>query len=242
MQIKGQANNPIYVIKCLLQGFKLLNRTELRQFILLPIFINLILYSIAFVLGYFYLSSLIAQFIPNWLLWLEWIIFPLFFSGFSIAGFFTFVVIANLIASPFYPSLAAKTLNIISAQDNLIKTQTIRKTVFSEFKRILYLFSKMLPLLLLFFIPVINLFAPVLWVLFCAWGIGLEFMAYPLENQGILFTQQKDAAKTRKVGVLVFGGLIIVGLAIPFINLIIAPASVIATTIYFYGIAKNPET
>ena len=97
----------------------------------------------------------------------------------------------------------------------------------------------MLPLLLLFIIPGINLIAPFLWVLFGAWGIGLEFMAYPLENQGLLFKQQKEDAKSRRIGVLSFGGLTVLGLSIPVINLIVAPAAVIGATVYFYGLSEK---
>jgi CysZ protein len=60
-------------------------------------------------------------------------------------------------------------------------------------------------------------------------------MAYPLENQGLLFKQQKEQAKTRRLGVLSFGGLTLLGLSIPVLNLIVAPVAVIAATIYLYG-------
>jgi CysZ protein len=94
----------------------------------------------------------------------------------------------------------------------------------------------MLPILILFIIPGINLVAPFIWVLFGAWGMGLEFMAYPLEKQGVLFSQQKEIAKKRRIGVLSFGGLVLFGLSIPIFNLIVAPAAVIGATIYLYGI------
>jgi CysZ protein len=37
-------------------------------------------------LGYHYIGVLIAQFIPAWLQWLDWLIYPLFFIGFFVAG------------------------------------------------------------------------------------------------------------------------------------------------------------
>jgi CysZ protein len=93
----------------------------------------------------------------------------------------------------------------------------------------------MLPLLLISVIPGVNLIAPFLWALFGAWGMGLEFMAYPQENKGILFSEQKEQAKARRLSVLSFGGLVIAGLSIPVFNLVVAPAAVIGATIYFYG-------
>lgn len=238
MNLKDQANNPIYVINCFLQGLKLITKAELRRYLLLPIFINLMLYSFAFILGYYYLSDLIAQLIPSWLSWLEWLIYPLFFSGFLIFGFFTFTLLANLIASPFYSQLAAKTLELISEETSHIKAQAVTQVVLAEIKRLGYLMSCILLLLLLSVIPVINLIAPLLWLLFGAWGMALEFMAYPLENQGLLFSQQKEQAKTRRLGALSFGGLVVIACSIPLFNLVVAPAAVIGATIYIHGLEK----
>jgi CysZ protein len=228
-------NNPVYVVSCLVQGVKLLSRRELRPYLWAPLLINLVLYSIALLLGYFYLSDLIVQLIPGWLSWLEWLIWPIFFISFSVIGFFTFTVLANILASPFYSQLSAKTRELISGQKNTLPEQPVGQVIMSEIKRVGYLVSRMIPLLILFVIPVVNLIAPLFWALFGAWGMGLEFMAYPLENQGLLFKQQKEQAKTRRLGVLSFGGLTLLGLSIPVLNLIVAPVAVIAATIYLYG-------
>jgi CysZ protein len=101
MNLTEKSNNPVYAVDCFLQGLKLLGRTELRKYLLIPIAINLVLYSVVFALGYYYISDLIAHFIPSWLSWLEWLIWPLFFMSFSIVGFFSFTILANLIASHF---------------------------------------------------------------------------------------------------------------------------------------------
>jgi len=239
MNLKKKGNNPAYAIDCLLQGFKLIGRQELRKFLLIPILINLVLYSIAFTLGYFYISDLITTIIPGWLSWLEWIIWPLFFISFSIIGFFTFTIVANLIAAPFYSKLAAKTIDLVSGQTNSVEELPVNQVILAEIKRMVYLLSRMLPLLILFIIPVVNLIAPFLWALFGAWGMGLEYMAYPLENKGLLFSEQKEQAKARRIGVLSFGGLTVIGLSIPILNLIVAPAAVIGATVYFYGLSEE---
>lgn len=237
MSKKQKGNNPIYAVNCLLKGIKLIGHKQLRKFILIPILINLILYSIVFGFGYSYISDLIIQFIPGWLSWLEWLIWPIFFLSFSAIGFFTFTLLANLIAAPFYSQLSAKTVDIISGQTHKIENLPINQVVFSEAKRVVYLMSRMLPLLILSLIPGVNLIAPFLWLLFGAWGMGLEFMAYPMENKGLLFKEQKNVAKGRRIGVLSFGGLVVTGLTIPIFNLIVAPAAVIGATIYIYGIS-----
>ncbi|MCF6203306.1 MAG: sulfate transporter CysZ [Methylococcaceae bacterium] len=237
MSKKQKGNNPVYAVNCLLKGLKLIGHKQLRKFILIPLLINLVLYSAVFGFGYSYISDLIIQFIPDWLLWLEWLIWPIFFLSFSAIGFFTFTLLANLIAAPFYSQLSAKTVDIISGQTHTIENLPINQVIFSEAKRVLYLISGMLPLLILSLIPGINLIAPFLWLLFGAWGMGLEFMAYPMENKGLLFKEQKNIAKGRRIGVLCFGGLVVAGLAIPIFNLIVAPVAVIGATIYIHGVS-----
>jgi len=238
INFKEKSNSPVYAMGCLLQGLKLLAKAELRKYLIIPIVINFILYSIALALGYFYISDLVNEFIPSWLSWLEWFIWPLFFASFSVIGLFTFTILANLIASPFYSQLSIKTLELISGELNDIVEQKTTQVILAEITRMGYLVSRMLPLLILFVIPGINLMAPFLWALFGAWGMGLEYMAYPLENKGLLFAQQKEQAKARRLGVLSFGGLTVLGLSIPIFNLIVAPAAVIGATIYFYGITE----
>jgi CysZ protein len=234
MRLTKKGNNPIAALGYFLQGLKLLASPELRSFLIIPVLINLALYSVALVLGYYYMNDLINSFIPGWLQWLDWILWPLFFICFFIAGFFTFTVIANIIAAPFYGKLAAKTLAVITGQAAATAEQPIAKVMAAEFKRVAYLATRALPLLVLFVIPGLNVIAPFLWALFGAWGMALEYMAYPLENEGVLFSEQKQFAKEIRLGALSFGGLTMVGLTLPVLNIVVAPAAVIGATIYMY--------
>lgn len=241
IKLADKGKNPFYAVNCLLQGLKLLSRKELRKYFLVPLFINIVLYSIALLLGYYYITDLINQFIPGWLSWLEWILWPLFFISFLVTGFFTFTILANLIAAPFYSQLSIKTVEVLSGQKSLVEAQPWNKVFFAELKRAGYLLTRMLPLLLLFVIPVVNLIAPFVWVLFGAWGMALEFMAYPLENKGLLFSEQKQLLKSVRIASLGFGGVTVVGLTVPLLNLIVSPAAVIGATVYVYNLSTDQE-
>ena len=235
-----KGNNPAYAINCFFKGLKMLTQPGIRQFLIIPLLINLLLYTIILVWGYYSVTDLVEQFIPDWLGWLSWLIWPLFFISFFAIGFFTFTLLANLIAAPFYSKLAAKTVAILNGQlDVEIDDQPIMKSVLSEFKRIMYLLLRALPLLILFIIPGINILAPLLWMLFAAWSMALEYMAYPLENKGLLFPEQRRTAKSVRMGALCFGGLVVFGLSIPVINIVVPPAAVIAATLYFNGLQKQ---
>lgn len=239
MKMADKGKNPVYAVQCLLKGLTMLPRKELRKYLLIPLLINVLLYSSVLVLGYYYMSDLIQQFIPGWLSWLEWILWPLFFVSFLITGFFTFTILANLIAAPFYSHLSARTAELLSGDSIDVVEQPWPKVFLAEIKRAGYLLSRMLPLLILFIIPVVNVVAPIIWALFGAWSMALEFMAYPLENRGLLFSEQKALLKEVRIAGLSFGGLTVLGLSLPIFNLIVSPAAVIGATVYIYNLAEE---
>lgn len=225
----------ISAVSSLINGLKLLTTPALRPFVLIPIIINLILYSVALVLGYFYLHHLVMQMIPVWLHWLTWLVYPLFFITFGLIGFFTFSLMANLIAAPFYAKLAEKTLHVIGVSSLETTQPSVKEVWLSELQRLRYSLTHTLPLLVLFVIPVVNLIAPVLWFGFSAWCVALEFFGYPQENRGVLFAQQQAELKTMKLQALSFGGLVAFGQSLPILNIVIAPVAVIAATLQLHA-------
>lgn len=232
------ANHPLLALSCLIEGLKLLSHPALRKYLLIPILINIVLYSGAFVLGYYSVSTLIDTFIPTWLSWLSWILWPLFFLSFMVVGFFSFTLLANLIAAPYYSQLSSKALEIATGKIIIGHEQAWDKVFLGELRRIAYLLLRLAPLLLLFLIPVVNLIAPVLWTVFAAWGIAMEFLAYPLENRGLAFPEQKQFLQQTRWGVLSFGGLTGFALTLPIINLLAGQAAVIGATLFVHRLME----
>jgi CysZ protein len=240
-------NTPLFAINCFFKGLFWLSKAQLRPFLLVPLLINLVLYSTALVLGYFYLNTVISHLIPAWLHWLSWLLYPLFFICAVIVGFFSFTVLANLIASPFYGKLAEKTAMLIAQQNN--QEQTVGMPVnhhwthvmLGELKRISYLLKWMLLLTIISIIPGLNLISPLLWALFGAWACALEYLAYPLENKGLLFLQQKDLIGSVRFSALSFGSVVMLGLGLPVFNLLVSPAAVIGATLYTEQLAQAEE-
>jgi CysZ protein len=240
MILLKQGNNPVIAASFLAKGLQLALSSELRRFIIIPILINIVLYSIVLALGYYYVDHLISQSIPSWLHWLNWILYPLFFIVFFVVSFFSFTVLANLIAAPFYGLLASKTLSLISGAAEIVE-QPIMKVLLAEAKRLWYILIRMLPLLILFVIPGINIIASIIWAIFGAWSLAMEFMAYPLENEGLLFLEQKALLKTVRLGALSFGGLTMLGLTLPLLNILIGPAAVVGATVFLYELREQPK-
>jgi len=239
IQLNKQAGrNPWLAWQSLCQAVGLLGHKQLRAYIIIPIGVNLILYSALLYLLYGYVGGLIEQFIPEWLLWLSWLIYPISFVSFFVAGFFSFTLVANLLAAPFYGDLAAKTRSLISGELEVVSSLPVLSVMASELKRIGYLLSRMLPLLIISFIPVVNIIAPLLWLIFGAWAISLEYFAFSLENEGLLFKEQREALRDVRVGALSFGGLILIGLSLPVLNIVVPPLAVIAAAIYREKLAE----
>lgn len=236
MVLVKKGNNPLLAIRSFWQGLRLLGHPKLRKFVVIPVAINFLLYGVALTLGYLYLADIIEQFIPSWLQWLRWILWPLFFVSFFIAGFFTFTVLANLLAAPFYGRLSASAMALTSGQSANITEAPWPKVIKAELNRVAYMGSRALGLVIFSLIPGLNVLAPFLWALFGAWGMALEYFAYPLENAGIVFTDQRKLINNMKWGALSFGGLAAAGLALPLVNIVVAPAAVIGATLYLRAI------
>ncbi len=246
-----KGNNPFFVIHCLLKGFRFLLKPQLRRFLVIPILINFLLYAVAIGLAYFYMDEVLNYLLPSWLKALSWlsgvliIIKALIFIVSLVIYFFTFTLLANLIASPFYDKLSEQTLKLLVENENTDEMlenyadPSWFENLKAEWQHIRYLLLWLIFLVIFSMIPIINIIAPVLWVLWGAWGMGLEYLAYPLANRGVLFTEQKKLAKTVRFGILTFGSITVFGLTIPFINILVSPVAVIAITIYTHGIRQK---
>lgn len=73
-------------------------------------------------------------------------------------------------------------------------------------------FARYLPraivLLILYFIPGIGqTLAPVLWFLFSAWMLAIQYCDYPFDNHKVPFKTMREALRTRKVTNMQFGAL-----------------------------------
>ncbi len=236
-------NNPVYALRCLGQGVTLLKRPELRRFIVIPLLINLILFAGALGLTGYFFADFLEWLIPDWLDWLRWLLWPVFGLAFILMTFFTFTLVANLLAAPFYDRLAERTEELITGGPSRVGDEPFAKVVVkemgAELRRLLYFVLRVIPLAILSVIPGINLVAPFLWMLFNAWFLGLEYTAYPLANHGVLFPEQRQLLRKARLGSLTLGGVVMFGVGVPVLNIVVPPAAVIAATIYFVNARRQ---
>lgn len=216
-------------------GFRLMLTPGIKRFVLIPLIINIALFSLATKLLSDQLDNWLEQLLPNWLSWLEWLIWPLFAIAMFLIVFYTFTVIANLVAAPFNSLLSAKIEGMLLGKepeyidsDKLFRL--ITRTLKSEIQKILYAIKWFIPLIIITFIPVLNIAAPFLWILFAAWFFSLEYSDYPLANQGKFFDEVKQYNQNNRMQALGFGTAVFIMTSIPIVNFFAMPVAVAGAT------------
>lgn len=209
-------------------------KPELRRYVIIPLLINISLFSFTLYYVITEFSSWMDSFLPSWLDWLSWLIIPIFTVTVLIAVFYTFTIVANIIAAPFNSLLSEKYEQLlggeIESNNNETMAQLVVRTVSAEIKKMTYIILWLIPLIIISFIPVLNLISPALWILFAIWMLSLEYLDYPMGNNDLLFTDVKQAAHQKKSMTLGLGSGLFILTTIPFVNFIAIPAGVIAAT------------
>lgn len=233
---------PFSGASCLITGFTLLLQPGIRRYIILPLLINFILFTLFIVLGISHASQLIQDMLPqlpDWLQWIEWLIWPVFMLSFLAIGFLFSLMMANVIAAPFNGFLAAaveKKLHPGSFSEEISNQSLISQIIASlinEIKKLVYFLVRAVPLLLLFIIPGINLVAPLIWLLFSAWMITLEYIDYPFANHEVSFDEIRRQLKQRRLLGLGFGLATLLLTIIPIVNFFVMPVAVAGATVMY---------
>lgn len=224
----------------LLRGFELMWQPGVRRFVILPLAIN-----IATVIGLLLwlwplLQAMIAGWLgllPGWLEWLSWLVWPLVWLLALLLFCLALTVLANLVASPFNGFLAARVEQHLTGRlpdSGLSLWQEGLQGLLTELRKLLFYASRALPLallsLVLLFIPGLNALIPLLWMLFGAYMLALEYSDYPASNHGLSFAQKRAALNRCRGPGLGFGAAVTVMTAIPLANLLVMPAAVAGAT------------
>jgi CysZ protein len=235
-------NNPLSGAGYLLRGLNLITRPGLRRFVLIPLLINILIFSLLIWLGVDQFEALMDRFLPaddSWLAWLRWLLWPLFAIALVLVVFYTFTVIANLLAAPFNGLLAeqverhlgGETLEQSGGFKQLAKD--VLPALASEVRKMGYFLLRAIPLLILFLIPGLNIAAPFLWLLFSAWFLALEYGDYPMANHGLLFKEQHQRLRRDRFTALAFGGGLTLMMMVPILNFVAMPAAVAGATVFW---------
>lgn len=241
-----QAKTAMAGAQSLLAGFGMLRQKGLKRYVLIPLCINLLLF-----VGLFWwagsgfesaLDWLLPQ-LPSWLAWLAWLLWVLFALLLMLVMFFTFTLIANLIAAPFNGLLSARAeLNLtghlpveapaagasgfLRTMGGALRDELRKLGYFAIWALLVALIS-----LVLLFIPLLNVLIAPLWFGFGTWVMALEYADYPLGNRGLDFAEQRQHFRNNRWPALGFGAATMLASLIPVVNFIVMPAAVAGATL-----------
>jgi CysZ protein len=234
--------DPLYGAGCLVRGGKLLSHPKLRPFVIVPLVVNVVIFGSLIGWGLGWLVDQVDRataWLPEWLAFLEWILWPLIGIAVALVTGYAFTAVAILIASPFNALLAEKAEELITGRpvaglEGLgAALASVPRGIFREIAKIIYYIPMALFVLILSFIPAINAIAPLLWFLLGAWMMSLQFVDYPMDNHQQSFREVRIAVAERRLSSLGFGGLVAACAGIPILNFFVVPAAVVGATILY---------
>lgn len=222
----------------LFQGFSLVFQKGIRGFVLIPLLINMVIFSGAVWLAYTQYQQLIERllgWLPTWLSWVEWLLLPFFALLILLVIYFTFSIVANFIAAPFNALLAEKVElklrggNVVGS-NNISLVKNVGKTLGSEVSKVLYMLKWMPVLLLITVIPGLNLIAPAAWLVYGAWMYSLQYTDYPMGNHNLFMKEELTVLRKNRWDALGFGLATTLITIIPVLNFIAMPVAVSGAT------------
>jgi CysZ protein len=231
------------------EGFSLIKTKGLKRFVFVPLAINLVLFSVAFYFLFGQIEFAIAytiNLVPEWLGWIKtaisFFLWPLAVISVLLIFALIFGTLANWIAAPFNGVLSEKIERHLTGQDlgdegimSLIKD--IPRTLGREFTKLAWYIPRALGFLLLFiFVPV---FGQLLWFLFSAWMMAIQYCDYPYDNHKVGFKRMQSHLSAHKGKALSFGIMVNVFSLIPVVNFIVMPVAICGATSMWVGVLKR---
>lgn len=242
-------------VEYLAEGRRLTQLPAIRPFVWVPLIINMALFSFAT----YYAVSWIYQVVQglnfnydfvSWLDWLEPIVAGL-------AGFFGWVLIVagallvlfvvgsmftmatHLVSSPFLGLLAEKveaSLHTPAFREQTLSQLALR-TILRELRKLFYWLSRAAVLsvitLILWFIPGLNVINPIVWYVFGAWVMAMQYVDIAADNNGLGFPELLALLRRHRMEAFGFGGAVMLVTSIPVLNLFVVPVAVAGGVVFF---------
>lgn len=220
-------------------GAELAFQPGIRRFVALPLLMNILLIGGALYFLFSHLGDWIdawmAQ-LPEMLSWLSYLLWPILVVTILATFTYFFSTLANFIAAPFNGLLAEQleaklTGKKLSDQSILSLLKDTPRILAREWRKLMYYLPKALGLIILLFIPAVGqTVGPILWFIFSAWMMAIQYCDYPFDNHKVSFQDMKADLKGKQGKSYSFGMLVAIFTTIPFLNLFIMPIAVCGAT------------
>lgn len=222
------------------QGFELIKTKGIKRFVLVPLIINIILFVSAF---YFLLDFIqqsveyIINLVPQWMGFvkdvLAYILWPLAIITVLLIFALIFGTLANWIAAPFNGFLSEKVERYLSGEEMgdegiIDALKDAPRTISREFSKLGYFVPRAIGFLLIFFL--VPIFGQVIWFLFTAWMMAVQYVDYPFDNHKADFRLTRDTLRQDKSRAFSFGVMVNIFSFIPVLNFVVMPVSICGAT------------
>ncbi|MGQ8363942.1 sulfate transporter CysZ [Glaciecola sp. 1036] len=223
-----------------LNGFQLIKTKGIKRFVFIPFFVNILLFSVAF---YFLLDYIqagvdyVVNLVPDFLGWLKdaiaYVLWPLAVISVLLVFALIFGTLANWIAAPFNGLLSEKIERHLRGESIgdegwFAVIKDIPRTLGREAAKLLYFLPRALVFLIAFFLlPVIG---QIIWFLFSAWMMAIQYCDYPFDNHKIGFKPMRMQLRGKLGNSMSFGIMVNLFSLIPIVNFIVMPVAICGAT------------
>lgn len=221
---------------CFFNGFWLIRQPGIRQYFVMPTLINTVVLVSLLTLTWAYFGIWvdgIMGWFPDWMDAVYWLIWGIALIVVGVLILFGFTFIANIISSPFNAMLSVKVEELLTGKPPVSEVSwlmVLPRAVGRELAKLFYVLPRLLGLLILTAIPGLNVFSPILWILFGGWMMAIQYADYAADNSDVSFGELKNRLGHTRFQAITFGLPAYLLLTVPVVNLILIPVGVAGGT------------
>ena len=240
--------SPAKAIDYFFAGAKLVMQPGYRRFILIPLLANCVIFIVVSVTLFNAFSDVFVQveeWSPDWLDWLAWLLWPIVWLLFLVIYGYSFNIITNFIAAPFFGLLAEKIETGLTGVSPPEETwsELIPRTLQREATKLWYFITRGLLVVIifcvLFFVPGANVLGTIILGAWSCWCMAIQYADYPADNHRLSFRELRRRLNSQPLTSYSYGGIILLGSMVPVLNIFVTPIAVAGATIYWVREVKN---
>lgn len=231
------------------RGTRLTLSKRLRPWVTVPLAFNILLFGLFYWLAGHYIHLWLNALVSGWhfqgfwsflnsalpyaeglLMMLIWLLLLVVFAN-------VFTLVVQLIAAPFMGLLAEKvnhdTCSVPLPDETMLAMTT--RTIAREARKLWYwiwrAFLLLIVVVVLYFVPGLNLLASAIWFAFNGWMMAIQYIDYGADCRLVSLDDMNRRLTDKRWLVLGFGCIMLALTMLPLVNLVIMPIGVVTGTL-----------
>ena len=225
-------------LDCLVEGFALIRKPGIRRYVIVPTVINTLVLIVLVVISVSKFEGWVAaitNMLPDWLSFLSWVIYLVGLIVVAFVLFYSFMIVANLIASPFNAILSAKIEETLIPghvhPDSNLFFDHRRRCCSRDIESALFVAASRSPDATV--CHPVGEYVGAVALDFVWWMVAIQYCDYAADNNQVSFRTLRERMSSHKLSAVSFGIPINIMLAIPLINLFLLPIAVAGGTVFW---------